>query len=340
MSKNINKGSDQRRKDDCDGQGYLDLINGEVKVVFNEKKYPYTEGLVHEYYDSLLTILQEAGVTKKLIGFSTKIGNIIDSVYKNCGDYSQSLVVTDLPFIDKDARVAINNLLGRYINAYLYDDFKPEDLEELLMQVCRVYTTRPDDFRLGDMLSSVKNSMGGRYNTGLIVLNNVRHKDSISPIRGQTTLTQFLNRVYDGMKIFSLNKNNTVREYLRQSHTFEYRGYVRYWHKLESIEQAYAVLNKRIEEARTNTAKSFSNVLSLAQQLGLGQSGRTPEEIINSLIDDKIRRDFWRKKIKEDKKKFAYCSHSQATSPALSIEEIDNMFKNRKNKRRCSGNSP
>ena len=38
MSKIINRGSDSRRKDDYDGQGYFDLINGQVKVVFNEKK--------------------------------------------------------------------------------------------------------------------------------------------------------------------------------------------------------------------------------------------------------------------------------------------------------------
>ena len=31
MSKNINRGSDQRRKDDYDGQGYFDLINGQGK---------------------------------------------------------------------------------------------------------------------------------------------------------------------------------------------------------------------------------------------------------------------------------------------------------------------
>ena len=340
MSKIINRGSDSRRKDDYDGQGYFDLINGQVKVVFNEKKYPYTEGLVHEYYDSLLTILQEAGVAKKLIGFSSKIGNIIDSVYKNCGDYPQSLVVTDLPFIDKDAQKAINNLLGRYINAYLYDDFKPEELEELLEQVCRIYTTRPDNFTLGDMLSSVKNSMGGRYKTGLIVLNTIRHKDIITITRGQTTLSQFLNRVYDGMKIFNLNKNNTVREYLLRSHAFEYKSYVRHWHKLESIEQAYAVLNKRIEKARANTVESFSKVVNLVQQLGLDQSGREPEDIVNSLIDEKVRRDFWRKKIKEEKKKFAYSSHAQATSPALTIAEIEKLFKNRKSKRRSSDNSP
>ena len=340
MSKIINNRGDQSRKDDYDGQGYFDLINGQVKVIFNERKYPYTEGLVYEYYDSLLTILQEAGVTKKLIGFSTKIGNIIDSVYKNCGDYAQSLVVTELPFIDKDARIAINNLLGRYVNAYLYDDFRPEELEELLEQVCRIYTTRPDNFTLGDMLSSVKNSMGGRYKTGLIVLNTIRHKDIITITRGQTTLSQFLNRVYGGMGIFSLNRNNTVREYQLKSHEFNFSGFTRHWHSVQSIEQAKAILDKRIDESKAKTYESFSNVVKFVEQLGLDRSGRNPEDIVDSLIKETTRRDFWRKKIKEEKKKFAYMSHVQATNPALTITELDNLFKNRKSKRRCSGNSP
>ena len=341
MSKIINNRGDQSRKDDYDGQGYFDLINGQVKVIFNERKYPYTEGLVHEYYDSLLTILKQTGEVKKLMGFSTKIGNILDLVYNRCGGYPTQ-VVTDLPesLIDKASREAINNLLGRYINAYLYGDFKPEEVEELLVEICRVFTTRPDDFRLGDMISSVKNAMGGRYNEKLILLNTIKHKNSISPQCGRTTLNQFLNRVYGGMGIFSLNRNNTVREYQLKSHEFNFSGFTRHWHSVQSIEQAKAILDKRIDESKAKTYESFSNVVKFVEQLGLDRSGRNPEDIVDSLIKETTRRDFWRKKIKEEKKKFAYMSHVQATNPALTITELDNLFKNRKSKRRCSGNSP
>lgn len=340
MSKNINRGSDSRRKDDYDGQGYFDLINGQVKVVFNEKKYPYSEGLVYEYYDSLLTILKMTGEVKKLMGFSTKIGNITDTVYNRCGGYP-SQVVTDLPesLIDKASREAINNLLGRYVNAYLYGDFAPHEFEELLNEICRVFTTRVDDFRLGDLISSVKNAMGGRYNEKLIVLNDVKHKRSITPQRGRTTLNQFLNRIYAGMRIFNLNKNNTVRQYQQSSHNFNYSGYIRHWHSLERIEEAHAILDKRIEEQKAKTYASFSSVSNLVEQLGLDKSGKKPEDIVDSLIKETTRRDFWRKKIKEDRKKFAYLSHEQATNPALTITELDNMFKSRKSRRRDSSNN-
>ena len=343
MSKDVNKRGDQRRKDDCEGQGYFDIVNGQVKVVFNEKKYPYTEGLVYEYYDSLLTILKQTGEVKKLMGFSTKISNITGLVYDRCGGYPTQ-VVTDLPesLIDKTSREAIDNLLGRYINAYLYGDFKPEEVEELLIQLCRVYTTRPDEFRLGDLISNVKNSMGGRYNEKLIVLNTIKHKTSISPQCGRTTLNQFLNRVYSGMGIFSLSKNNTVRDYQLKSHSFNFSGFTRHWHTLESIEKAQAVLEKRIDDSKAKTYESFSNVVNFVEQLGLDRSGRKPEEVVDSLINETTRRDFWRKKIKEEKKKFSSYSHVQATTPALTITELDNLFKNRKSRRRSSsgGSSP
>lgn len=343
MSKDVNKRGDQRRKDDCEGQGYFDLINGQVKIVFKQQKYPYTEALVYEYYDSLLTVLKMTGEVKKLMGFSTKIGNITNLVHEKCGGYPTT-VITDLPesLINAESRGAINNLLGRYINAYLYGDFKPEEVEQMLTEVSNAYQMREENYRLGDLLSNVKNTMCGRYGAKIIELNSLRHKTSISPQIGRVTLNQLLNRVYGGMTIFSLNKQNTVRDFQLQSHNFNFSGYRRYWHTLEGIERAHTILNDRINEHKEKTIESFSKVVNLVKQLELDTSGRSPEEIVDSLIKETVRRDFWRKKIKEEKKNFSSYSHEQATHAALTITELDNQFKNRKSRRRSStgGNSP